>query len=73
MADLNTHAGRERLLAACPKPDILINNNGGPLPGRFEDCDHAAWLAALEANLLAPVMMIRGVIGGMRTRRSGGS
>jgi len=71
VADLNTEAGRERLLAACPDPDILVNNNAGPAPGRFEDWDHARWLAALEANLLAPVMMIRGVIGGMRARRFG--
>ena len=71
VADLNTEAGRERLLAACPEPDILVNNNAGPPPGRFEDWDHARWLAALEANLLAPVMLIRGVIGGMRARRFG--
>jgi 3-oxoacyl-[acyl-carrier protein] reductase len=71
VADLNTEAGRERLLAACPDPDILVNNNAGPPPGRFEDWDHARWLAALEANLLAPVLMIRGVIGGMRARRFG--
>lgn len=70
-ADLDTEAGRALLLAACPEPDILINNNGGPMPGRFEDWDHAVWLAALEANLLAPVLMIRGVVGGMRARRFG--
>ena len=71
VADLCTEAGRERLLAACPDPDILVNNNGGPAPGRFEDWDHARWLAALEANLLAPVLMIRGVVAGMRARRFG--
>ena len=71
VADLCTEAGRALLLTACPNPDILINNNGGPAPGRFEDWDHAKWLAALEANLLAPVLMIRGVIAGMRARRFG--
>src|SRR5262249_57142143 len=58
-------------LAALPEPDILVTNNGGPLPRPFEDCDHAAWLAALEQNLLAPVLLIRAVIGGMRARRFG--
>ena len=58
-------------MAACPEPDILVTNNGGPAPGRFEDWDHAAWLAALEQNLLAPALLIRAVIGGMRTRRFG--
>ena len=71
VADLCTEEGRAALLAACDAPDILVNNNGGPSPGRFEDCDHAQWLAGLEANLLAPVMMIRGVISGMRARRFG--
>jgi 3-oxoacyl-[acyl-carrier protein] reductase len=70
-ADISTEDGRTALLAACPEPDILVNNNGGPPPGRFEDQDHAAWLAALEANLLAPVLLIRTVIGGMRARRFG--
>jgi 3-oxoacyl-[acyl-carrier protein] reductase len=70
-ADVGTVEGRESLLAACPAPDILVNINGGPPPGRFEDWDHAAWLGALESNLLAPVLMIRAVIGGMRARRFG--
>jgi 3-oxoacyl-[acyl-carrier protein] reductase len=70
-ADLCTAEGRARLIAACPEPDILVTNNGGPAPGRFEDWDHATWLAALEQNLLAPVLLIRAVIGGMRERRFG--
>jgi 3-oxoacyl-[acyl-carrier protein] reductase len=71
VADLDTEEGRAALVAACPAPDILVNNNGGPPPGRFEDWDHARWLAALEANLLAPVLLIRAVISGMRERRFG--
>ena len=71
VADLCADEGRERLIAACHEPDILVTNNGGPMPGRFEDWDHQAWLAALEQNLLAPVLMIRAVIAGMRARRFG--
>ena len=70
-ADLDTEEGRAALLAAAADPDILVNNNGGPAPGRFEDWDHARWLAALEANLLAPVLLIRGVLPAMRARRFG--
>ncbi len=70
-ADLDVQTERERLVAACPDADILVNNNGGPAPGRFEDWGHAEWLAALEANLLAPVMMIRALLPGMRERRFG--
>jgi 3-oxoacyl-[acyl-carrier protein] reductase len=71
VADLDVQADRDRLLAACPDADILVNNNGGPSPGKFQDWGHEEWLAALESNLLAPVMMIRGVLPGMRERRFG--
>jgi 3-oxoacyl-[acyl-carrier protein] reductase len=71
VADLCTADGRDRLVAACPDADILVTNNGGPMPARFEDCDHATWLAALEQNLLAPALMIRALVGGMRARRFG--
>lgn len=30
--DIATEAGRAAALAACPEPDILINNAGGPPP-----------------------------------------
>jgi 3-oxoacyl-[acyl-carrier protein] reductase len=71
VADLCTEDGRTRLVGACPDADILVTNNGGPMPARFEDCDHATWLAALEQNLLAPALMIRALVGGMRARRFG--
>lgn len=70
-ADINTQEGREALLAACPDPDILVNNNWGPPPGRWEDFEYEDWLRAVEANMLAPIMMIKGVVGGMRERRFG--
>lgn len=70
-ADLNTAAGRAAFLAACPEPDILVTNNAGPPPGVLADFDHAAWLAALEANLLMPIELISAVVGGMRQRRFG--
>jgi 3-oxoacyl-[acyl-carrier protein] reductase len=70
-ADLNTDAGRNALLAACPAPDILINNNAGPPPGQLADWDHAAWMGALESNLLSAALLMREVIPGMRARRFG--
>lgn len=63
--------GRAALLAACPDPDILVNNNHGPIPGRLGEVDDAAWAAALGGNLLAPMELIRAVLGGMRARRFG--
>jgi 3-oxoacyl-[acyl-carrier protein] reductase len=70
-ADINTEAGRDKLVAACPEADILVNNNAGPPPGALADWDHAAWLAALEANMLAPILLIRTLLPGMRQRRFG--
>jgi 3-oxoacyl-[acyl-carrier protein] reductase len=70
-ADISTEEGRDRLLAACGEPDILINNNDGPPPGNFQSWERADWQRAIEANLIAPVMMIRGVLDGMKARRFG--
>lgn len=69
--DITLASTREALLAACPEPDILVNNNGGPTPGRFADWDRDAWIAALDANMLAPLEMIRLVLDGMVERRFG--
>jgi 3-oxoacyl-[acyl-carrier protein] reductase len=70
-ADINTEAGRAALLAACPEPDILVNNNAGPPPGMFTQWESEDWYAALDANLLAPVFMIKAVIDGMTARQFG--
>lgn len=70
-ADLSTEAGRAALLAAAPEVDILVNNNGGPPPRDFRDVDRDAMLAGLEANMVAPAMLIRAVIDGMVERRFG--
>ncbi len=70
-ADLNTGDGRAALLEGCPQPDILVNNNAGPAPGQLDDWDHDAWIGALEANLIAGVLLIRGVLPGMRARHFG--
>jgi 3-oxoacyl-[acyl-carrier protein] reductase len=67
-ADLNTESGRAAWVAACPAPDILVNNNAGPPPGQLADWDHAAWLSALESNLLSAALLMRELIPGMRAR-----
>ena len=69
--DITAATTRQALLEACPEPDILINNNAGPPPGRFQDWDGDAWTSALQANMLAPLAMIRAVVDGMVERRFG--
>ena len=71
VGDIGAEETRTALLATCPAPDILVNNNGGPPPGRFENWDRDAWIDALDANMLAPLAMIRAVLAGMCERRFG--
>jgi len=67
-ADLAKPEGRAAVLAACPAPDILVTNNGGPPPGDFRDWQREDWIAALDMNMLAPIEMIRAVLDGMLER-----
>ncbi len=69
--DVTTEAGRAALLAACPDPDILVNNAGGPPPGDFREWDRDAWIRALDANMITPILLIKATVDGMITRRFG--
>jgi 3-oxoacyl-[acyl-carrier protein] reductase len=60
--DITTAEGRKAALAACPSPDILINNAGGPPPGDFRDWDR---------EMLTPIELMRATIDGMIARRFG--
>ncbi|CAO3406765.1 SDR family oxidoreductase [Azospirillum largimobile] len=69
--DITTEEGRAAALAACPEPDILVNNAGGPPPGDFHDWDREDWIRALDANMLAPIFLIKATVDGMIARRFG--
>jgi 3-oxoacyl-[acyl-carrier protein] reductase len=69
--DITSDAGRAAALAACPEPDILVNNNGGPPRGDFREWDRDAWIKAVDANMLAPIFLIKSVIDGMIGRKFG--
>jgi 3-oxoacyl-[acyl-carrier protein] reductase len=71
VADLTTEAGRAAALAACPQPDILINNADGPAPGDFRRWERDDWLRTLDGMMLGPIFMIRAVLDGMIERRFG--
>ncbi len=70
-ADITSREGRAQALAACPEPDILINNAGGPPPGDFRDWGREEWLDALEANMLTPIELIKATVDGMAQRGFG--
>jgi 3-oxoacyl-[acyl-carrier protein] reductase len=69
--DITTPQGREAALKACASPDILVNNAGGPPPGDFRDWDRDAWIKALDANMISPILMMRAVVDGMIARKFG--
>ena len=69
--DIATEDGRAALLAACPDPDILVNNSGGAPPGDFRDWSRDHWIAALEGNALSAIFMIKATVDGMIKRRFG--
>lgn len=69
--DITTEEGRRAALAACPAPDILVNNAGGPPPGDFRAWDREAWVKALDANMITPILLIRAVVDSMIEKRFG--
>ena len=69
--DITTPEGRAAALAACPDPDILVTNAGGPPPGDFRDWDRDAWIRALDANMLTPIELIKATVDGMIARKFG--
>jgi 3-oxoacyl-[acyl-carrier protein] reductase len=66
--DIVTTEGRAAALKACPNPDILINNAGGPPPGDFCNWSREDWIKACDANFFTPVELIKATIDGMMAR-----
>ena len=69
--DITTPEGRAAALAACRSPDILVNNAGGPPPGDFRSWSREDWIKALDANMLAPIELIKATVDGMIARKFG--
>jgi 3-oxoacyl-[acyl-carrier protein] reductase len=70
-ADITSVAGRAQALAACPQPDILVTNAGGPPPGDFRAWSRDDWIAALDANMLTPIELIKATVDQMIARGFG--
>ncbi|WP_373635543.1 SDR family oxidoreductase [Yoonia sp. SS1-5] len=67
-ADVSTQDGRTALLDAAQGVDILVNNAGGPPPGVWSDWDRDDYIAALDANMLAPIALMTALMPGMIDR-----
>ncbi len=70
-ADLSTKEGRAAAFAACPEPDILVNNADGPAPGDFRQWSREDWLQTMDSVMLGPIFMIQLVLDGMIERKFG--
>ena len=70
--DITTETGRAAALAACPDPEILVNNAGDAPPrGDCLQWEMEDWRAALNDHMLTSVMMIRATAPGMVERGFG--
>ena len=71
VADVADRAGQDALLAACPEPDILINNNSGPPLRDFRTLTREQMLDGVVANMVVAVEMTQRVIDPMVRRKFG--
>ncbi|NNE53860.1 MAG: SDR family oxidoreductase [Sulfitobacter sp.] len=67
-ADVSTAEGQAAVIAAAGEIDILVNNAGGPPPGMWHDWDRDDFIAALDANMLAPIALIKAFVPKMMER-----
>lgn len=67
-ADVATAEGQAAVLKAAEGADILVNNAGGPPPGMWTDWEREDFLKALDANMLAPIALIKALVPGMMER-----
>jgi len=67
-ADITTPQGRKAVLDAAGDVDILVTNAGGPPPGMWNDWSRDDFIAAIDANMLAPIAMMQAVLPGMMDR-----
>ena len=71
VADVGTPEGQATLLAACPEPDILVNNNAGPPFRDFRELDRGKMIDGVVGNMIVPIELIQKVIEPMVKRRFG--
>ena len=70
-ADVSSADGQDALFAACPEPDILVNNNGGPPLKDFRQLDRQAMLDGVTMNMITPIELVQRAVDGMAERGFG--
>lgn len=71
IADVSTPEGQKTLLKACPEPDILINNNGGPPRKDYTELDREAMVNGVVMNMITPIELIQAVVDPMMKKGFG--
>ncbi|MGB0634496.1 MAG: SDR family oxidoreductase [Paracoccaceae bacterium] len=59
VGDITSEKDRKSVMLLAGDIDILITNSGGPPPGTWNDWDNLDFLAALEANMLTPIALMK--------------
>ena len=67
-ADITTQEGQAQVIEAAQNVDILVTNAGGPPPGLWTDWDRDDFIAALDANMLTPIALMKALLPGMMER-----
>jgi 3-oxoacyl-[acyl-carrier protein] reductase len=70
-ADVASAQGQKALFAACPEPDILVNNNAGPPFRDFRELDRQKLLDGVIANMVVAIELIQKAIDPMVARKFG--
>lgn len=74
-ADLSNADGAQRVVERALEElggvDVLVTNNGGPPAGRFKDHDLDVWSRAYHLTLESVLVLVGGVLPGMKERRWG--
>jgi 3-oxoacyl-[acyl-carrier protein] reductase len=71
VADVATPEGQAQLLAACPQPDILVNNNAGPPFRDFRELNRQQMIDGVVANMIVAIELIQKVLDPMVARKFG--
>lgn len=65
VADIATPEGQADVIKAAQGVDILVTNAGGPPPGMWSDWQREDFIKALDANMLAPIALMKALMPAM--------
>jgi 3-oxoacyl-[acyl-carrier protein] reductase len=70
-ADVASPDGQKALFAACPEPDILVNNNAGPPFRDFRELNRQKMIDGVTGNMIVAIELIQKAIDPMVAKKFG--